>query len=380
MEDWFEISPMAAAVAGASAPEGAAKITINGDIGDHWWDGGDVTSDRFMNAVNALGDVSEIEIDMNSPGGSVSGGLTIANYLRNHKARVVVNVLGQASSIASVIASAADEVRMGIGAFMMVHNPWSVMAGNAEQFRAMARDLDTLSEGMLDAYSAKIGEERRDEMASLVNGTDGDGTILSAEMAVEIGLADSMLETRAAASVSDITRAMAKARAEGQAILEPETPAAPSAVAAIAQGLGIEESEVEADLDAAALQIVALRESSEATAESLQLTPELLQASHPQVFEAVRSSVDIEGPVQAGVSDERQRVVSIVKACATTGSFKSLEKLITDDWEADKASEYVLAEASTAEHIDPTHSPEGGQTAGIDTTSIYARRNRKTTT
>ena len=372
---WFLI-----AQAKAGEPTGVAKITIDGEIGRSWWDDSAVASNDFMNAVKALGDVSEIHIDMNSPGGSVTDGLTIANYLRQHKARVVVNVLGQASSISSVIAAAADQVVMGLGAFMMVHQPWTVAVGNADVMRAMAADLDTINDGILECYVAKVGEDKRAEMEALVKGSDGDGTILSAEMAVALGLADSMdNDIKAAASVSALSHAMARAAAEATVLMAKDEVKPMTALDALALAFGIEASEV--DPEDLAAQIQALREESGKAAATLDesiaaLTLTTLQAKAPALVEAVLATADH----GAAVSAERERVGTILKACETTGQFGHLAKLIDENWEASKASDYVLAAAAGSEaHIQGSHSPEGGQISGLDSSKIYARRNRKTT-
>lgn len=366
---WFE--------ANSTDTEGVAKVTINGDIGSHWWDGGDVTSDRFMNAINALGDLNEIQIDINSPGGCVSGGLTIANFLRNHSARVVVNVLGQASSIASVIAASADEVNMGLGAFMFVHKASTFARGNADQVQAMANDLKTIDQGIMDVYVARIGENRREEFQGYVNGPDGNGTLLSAELAVEIGLADSKMETQAAASISAISQYMdARARAEREAAAasgsEDDEPL--TAAGALALVFDIDEEEAETDAEALAEKIIAFRESAEATIESLPVTAEFLNEHHPDIVAAIVAGVDVQAERDEAIEQERERIGKIMNVCATTDNYSAASKMISENWQAAKAVDYIMAIAD-GEHTDSNHSPEGGKTGVVDTKAIYARRN-----
>ncbi|WP_288987170.1 hypothetical protein, partial [uncultured Cobetia sp.] len=61
--------------------------------------------------------------------------------------------------------------------------------------------------------------------------------------------------------------------------------------------------------------------------------------------------------------------------CTTTGQHQLLAKLVASDMQTDTAREYVfdVAAASSA-GVHSSHSPEGGQRAGIDTQGIYARR------
>lgn len=366
----------------APGQEGVANITIDGQIGSTWWDSSGIASRDFMAAVKALGDLTEIQIDMNSPGGSVSDGLTIANYLRQHTARVVVNVLGQASSIASVITSAADEVRMGLGSFAFVHHPESVVGGNAAEMRAMALDLETIADGMMDVYVARIGEDRRATMEEYLEGSDGKGTLLSAEMAVEVGLADSMMETRAVASVSVMMKAMSAAAAQANALIkkgedQPLTPAQ-----ALAYAFDIDVSEVESRAQELGDRIVAMRQAGDGTSDGdlSGLTPDAVRAACPDLYAAILRTADHTDASAEAVNEERERVVAILNACKTVDQYGDLEKLVTEDWDAQKASDYILSTAANSErHIDSSHSPDGGQSPGIDTTAIYARRNGRTT-
>lgn len=365
---WFE--------AKAGDSEGVAKITIDGEIGRSWWDDDSVASSAFMNEIKAFGDLTEIVIDMNSPGGAVTDGLTIANYLKQHSAKVVVNVLGQASSIASVIAAAADEVHMGLGAFMMVHQPWTVVVGNADNMRAMAMDLDTINGGIIDAYVAKVGEDKRSDMEDAVKGTDGDGTILSASAAIDLGLADSMLEINAAASVSAMAKSMARAAEEAKVLLDVQTPEDKpmTTVQALALAFDLEPDQIQAENLAEWIQ--GQREKV-GTLEASTITLAVLQAHHPELVTEIQNTTDHGAAVETALTAESERIMEILKACATTGDFSNLEKLITEKWEAKQASDYILAAAAGGQHIHGTHSPEGGQNTGINSGKIYADRLKK---
>lgn len=355
MKKWFE--------AKAGNDEGVAHITIDGEIGQSWWDNSGVSSNDFMNAVKALGELTEIHIDVNSPGGAVTDGLTIANYLRQHSARVVANVLGQASSIASVITAAADEVHMGLGAFMFVHKASSGMWGNTDHLAAMAKDLATVDAGILDVYVARVGEERRAEIEALIHGSDGNGTLISAEQAVELGLADSMLEVRAVATIGSLVGCMQRG-----AVQYEDHVAHQGLITAVAEGLGVEATELQGDYAAVTAKIKTLLPE----VEEFEITAEVLETASPELLQNIRAEAGT-----SALTAERERVTAIMKACATAGSFAHLDKLVTENWEADKAADYILAAASNQPPIHSTHSPEGGQRTGVDTKAIYARRNRK---
>ena len=82
----------------------------------------------------------QVNISINSPGGSVWEGLEIYNILRNYNGKVRANILGLAASMASVIAMAADEIIMPEAAAMMIHKPMlSYMFGpNSDELRKNA--------------------------------------------------------------------------------------------------------------------------------------------------------------------------------------------------------------------------------------------------
>lgn len=99
--------------------QGEADIYIYDEIG--FWG---VTAKQFISDMNALGDITHINLHINSPGGDVFEGIAIFNALKNHGAAITVYVDGVAASMASLIAMAGDTVIMPENAFMMIHKPW----------------------------------------------------------------------------------------------------------------------------------------------------------------------------------------------------------------------------------------------------------------
>ena len=111
----------------------------------------------------------DVEININSLGGSVTGGLAIANAIKGYaKGKVTANVLGIAASMASVVACAADEIKMGKGAFLMVHNPWSMAMGEAEDLRKEADILDQMKDAIIGFYQSKF-DRAPEELAALMD-------------------------------------------------------------------------------------------------------------------------------------------------------------------------------------------------------------------
>ncbi len=108
---------------------------------------------------------------------------------------MTVYVDGLAASIASVIAMAGDTVVMPRNAMMMIHNPWTIGWGNANDFRRIADDLDKIRESIIAAYQEKSNIERE----KLIELLDAE-TWLTAEEALEYGLIDEIDERKSVAA------------------------------------------------------------------------------------------------------------------------------------------------------------------------------------
>ena len=131
---------------------------------------------------------SQILLRVNSPGGSVTEGIAIANALRSHPASVTVQVDGIAASIASVIAMAGDRVRMMPNALLMVHDASGLCVGDAAEMIKMAELLDKISDNIASAYAARAGGTEAEWRQVMKEETWYRG-----EDAVEAGLADEVV-------------------------------------------------------------------------------------------------------------------------------------------------------------------------------------------
>ncbi len=163
---------------------------VEGDGYDWWWDEvieSETSANTFRNALTEHADAKQINVYINSYGGSVFEGTAIYSQLRRHPAHKTVYVDGFACSIASVIAMAGDEVVMPRNTMMMLHNMWMRATGNAAELRKAADDLDTINAAGRQAYLAKSGG-KLDE-ATLTEMMEKE-TWLSAEQCIAYGLAD----------------------------------------------------------------------------------------------------------------------------------------------------------------------------------------------
>jgi ATP-dependent Clp protease protease subunit len=158
----------------------AAEVVIYDEIGAFG-----IPAKAFLDELKALGPVAELTVRINSPGGSVFDGVAIYNALKRHQASVTVWIDGIAASIASMIAMAGDEVVMPENAMLVLHDPSGLVAGTAADMRATADALDKMAAAMIAAYRAKSGAGDT-EIEALMAAE----TWLSAEEAVDLGLAD----------------------------------------------------------------------------------------------------------------------------------------------------------------------------------------------
>lgn len=179
----------------------AAEIYLYGVIGGDWFGEG-VTAKQVADDLKALGKVKNIDVRINSEGGSVFEGKAIYSLLNSHGANIAVHVDGLAASAASFIAMVGRSITMAEGAFMMIHDAWGVQVGTAADMRRYADLLETVNETIIDVYAARTKQEK-----SAIRKWMAAETWFTAEEALENKFADSVTENlKVAASVSDPSR------------------------------------------------------------------------------------------------------------------------------------------------------------------------------
>ncbi len=138
----------------------SADLYFYGDIVSDWW-GAWADSDQYPEAIRDFLKEQEgknLNIYINSGGGSVFAGIAIYNMLKRHSGYKTVYVDGMAASIASVIALAGDRVIIPSNAFLMIHKPYAACIGNAEECRKLAADLDAIETGILNIYKEHLAD------------------------------------------------------------------------------------------------------------------------------------------------------------------------------------------------------------------------------
>lgn len=162
-----------------------AEISIYDEIG--FWG---VSAASFAQDLKSCGNnLKQINLHIHSPGGDVFDGIAIYNLLKNHPANVTVYIDGLAASMASVIAMAGNEVIMPENAMMMIHKPWGIQGGDAEDMRKYADLLDKVENTLIPAYANKTGKTP-EELAEMLSAE----TWLNGKECVEQGFADKLAE------------------------------------------------------------------------------------------------------------------------------------------------------------------------------------------
>ena len=140
--------------------ETSVDLYFYGDIVSNW-SGASPPVDQYPERVRDFlkeHKGKDLNIYINSGGGSVFAGMAIYNMLKRHNGYKTVYVEGLAGSIASVIAMAGDTIIIPRNSFLMIHKPLVGVFGNANELRENADLLDKIENAIIDVYETKIHE------------------------------------------------------------------------------------------------------------------------------------------------------------------------------------------------------------------------------
>jgi ATP-dependent Clp endopeptidase proteolytic subunit ClpP len=147
---------------------------------------------EIMNCAENAVDVLELEI--NSPGGSVFDGYTVYQEIKSLQDRgVTVNatITGMAASMASVICMACDKVAIVPHGRMMIHDASSATQGNAESLRRTADLLEGISDDIANIYSYRTGIDK-DEIREMMKRE----TWMNAKESIANGFVDEVISAQ----------------------------------------------------------------------------------------------------------------------------------------------------------------------------------------
>ena len=172
-----------------------AEIYIYGEISSY-----ENSSIDFIENIKLIGDVKNINIHLNSPGGSVIEGNAIYNVLKSHPAKINIYIESAAYSIASVIAMAGDYIEMSENALFMMHEPYMEISASADGMIKSAEVLEKITLGLISAYAKKTGKPEL-EISNMMK----EETWLTAEEALSHGFIDSISNPIEVAACFDVS-------------------------------------------------------------------------------------------------------------------------------------------------------------------------------
>lgn len=187
-----------------------ADLYFYGDIVSDWW-GAWQDEDQYPDAIkNFLAEAAgrDLNIYINSGGGSVFAGIAIYNMLKRYQGKKHCYVDALAGSIASLLPFVdSDRPTIPKNAYLMIHKPWCGCEGNANELRKMADTLETIEAGIWSIYEEHLAEGATiDQIKELMEAE----TWLSGEEAAAYFNVTVGEENTAVAAVQDYTRLYCK--------------------------------------------------------------------------------------------------------------------------------------------------------------------------
>lgn len=173
------------------------KINITGEIVDQPLGDGNFSPKDLKDILANVDENEPLEVEITSEGGSVFAGIQIANMLARRKGDVTTHAVGFVASIATVILMAGKKVVADENCFCLVHNPWTMVQGNAADLQKEIETLDKCKEAMMGFYRkhSKVSDEELS--AYLDDETWFTGSELAAAFDVEVLPSDKALDIAA---------------------------------------------------------------------------------------------------------------------------------------------------------------------------------------
>lgn len=211
-------------------------IKIKGIIG---WD---VDGYTFSDKLSRLS--GDIEFEIDSPGGSVSHGISIANAIKKYdRGKCTMHVVGQCASMALYIAMCGDEKpEFEPNAICIAHNPYSTVSGNYRDMRKQAEILEKMAviyakpfiekglftepeiRAIMDAETWFVGEEDLKKLGTVRQNPEchgggefeDDETVKREALSEAMARADELLKASAAKDLTEMAAFVAELSAQPQ--------------------------------------------------------------------------------------------------------------------------------------------------------------------
>ncbi len=173
-------------------------LELYGEIGD---DFNGITTDAVRAALAELKDTQDIEVHVDTPGGSFRDSIAIFHAFSRRKGASHMVVDSEACSGGSLIVQAGKTITMLKGSWMMIHEAQGTLGGRASDFRAAAERLDGVNNQIIDIYKPRWKGSENDLRAAI-----GIELWMNEADAVARGLADKVGDTMAIAACADFSK------------------------------------------------------------------------------------------------------------------------------------------------------------------------------
>jgi len=164
------------------------KATINliGNVGSSPFD--DISLRSVMLQIENVKDADEILININSPGGEVTEGFAIYNYLTGLPYNITTRGVGLVASIATVVFLAGKKRELYDNTQFLIHNPWTYGEGDAATLEKKAEELRSIENQLIDFYASHTGVEKT-TLQELMN----EDKMIGSDMAKDLNFATDIL-------------------------------------------------------------------------------------------------------------------------------------------------------------------------------------------
>ena len=192
----------------AEPENGVVRINIDGEIGGWDWDTWEPvnTGKKIREALDAIGDATEVEVLISSLGGDVDAALQIYDALAEKaaKCRVTTIVTGLCASAATVIACAGSVRKISPTSLYLIHKCWGRCVGNENELKQYLDFQQKVNEQMMKIYR-RVFKGKNSELDDLMEAANGNGKWITAEEAVNYGFATEMSEVPEEASAKGMS-------------------------------------------------------------------------------------------------------------------------------------------------------------------------------
>ena len=142
MDSWFILNKV----------NNNVTIDINEDIGMFG-----VSANSFINEVQSQ-EADSLHLNMSSLGGSLVDALAIYDFLKTFKGTTTGRYTGPSASSMTVIAAGLDRVEASSNTPILVHNPWTMTMGSADELRKEADNLEKFQDAIVNIYKKQTGQ------------------------------------------------------------------------------------------------------------------------------------------------------------------------------------------------------------------------------